>query len=75
MQSRSGQSSFSVSGDETKTVKVDIGTVGRTLLKADHGRLSASLAILELAPSPENTQTKTVGLVQQRSGKARSPAK
>jgi hypothetical protein len=62
---RIGTGSFSIAGDETKTVKVDLNAAGRVLLKADHGHCSASLAILELAPSPQNTQTKTVHLVQQ----------
>lgn len=61
-----GTMSFSIPGDETKTVQVGIDAAGRTLLKADHGRLGASLAILELAPSPMNTSTKTVQLVQQK---------
>jgi hypothetical protein len=61
-----GTANFSISGDETETVKLDINATGRALLSADHGRLSASLAILELAPSPENTLTKAVRLVQQQ---------
>jgi hypothetical protein len=48
------------------TVKVTLDAFGRALLGADHGRLRASLALLELAPSPENTQTKIVHLVQQK---------
>jgi hypothetical protein len=59
--------SFSISGDETKTIKVKLDASGRVLLGADHGRCSASLALLELAPSPQNTQTKTVHL-EQRGG-------
>jgi len=67
-----GTISFSIAGDETKAVKVNLNAAGRGLLKADHGHVSASLAILELAPSPENTQTKTVHLVQQKAhGKAK----
>ena len=64
--------SFSIPGDEAKTVKVNLDAAGRALLKADHGRCSASLALLELAPSPQNTQTKTVQLVRQKAhGKAK----
>lgn len=61
-----GAASLSVPGDETKTVKIDIDAAGRALLSTDHGRCSASLEILELAPNPENTQTKTVHLVQRK---------
>ncbi len=60
-----GTVSFSVAGDETKAVKVDLNAAGRALLSADHGHCSASLAILELAPSP-STQTKAVQLVEEK---------
>jgi hypothetical protein len=60
-----GTASFSVAGDATKTVKVELNAAGRTLLSADRGRLSASLAILELAPGAVNTQVKAVRLVEQ----------
>ncbi len=63
--------SFSIPSDETKTVKVNLDAAGRALLSADHGRLSASLAILQFAPSPENTQAKTVHLIQRKTMKAR----
>jgi hypothetical protein len=59
--------SFSIAGDETKSVKIKLDASGRALLDADRGRLSANLALLELAPSPQNTQAKTVHLVQQKS--------
>jgi hypothetical protein len=61
-----GSASFSVPGDETKTVKIDIDAAGRGLLDADRGRLNASLAILELPPSPENTLMETVRLINQK---------
>jgi hypothetical protein len=60
-----GTVSFSIAGDETKAVRVGLNAAGRALLKADHGRCSASLAILELAPGAENTQRETVRLVLQ----------
>jgi hypothetical protein len=60
----SGSAGFSIAGDETKTVRVALDAAGRALFKADHGHCNASLAILELAPNPKNTQTKTVRLVQ-----------
>ena len=61
-----GTADFSITGDETKTVRVSINTTGRALLAADHGRLRASLEILELAPGPENTERKTVQLVEDK---------
>jgi hypothetical protein len=63
---RIGTAGFSIAGDEARTVKVDLDAAGSALLKADHGRLRASLAILELAPNPQNTQTKTVQLEADR---------
>jgi hypothetical protein len=59
-----GAVGFSVAGDETKTVRVVLNAAGRALLRADHGRLSASLALLEQAPGAANTQMKAVRLVQ-----------
>jgi hypothetical protein len=61
-----GTASFSIAGDETKTVRVELNAAGRASLKADHGHLSARLAILKLAPSPANNQINTVRLVQQK---------
>ncbi len=61
-----GTVSFSVVGDETKTVKLNLNAAGRALLKADHGRCAAHLTILELAPGAANTQTKTVRLVREK---------
>jgi hypothetical protein len=69
-----GTVSFSVAGDETKIVTLDLNAAGRALLGADHGHCSASLALLELALGPQNVQTKTVHLVQQKTdGKAKKP--
>jgi hypothetical protein len=61
-----GTVSFSIAGDETKTVRVKLNAAGRALLSADHGRPRASLQILELAPGPSSTQRKVVRLVQQK---------
>ena len=61
-----GTATYAIGGDEAKTVRVNLNAMGRGLLSADHGRLSASLKILELAPGPQSTQTKAVRLVQQK---------
>jgi len=67
-----GTASFLMAGDEAKTIKLKLDAAGRALLKADHGRWSVSLALLELAPGPENTQTTAVHLAQQKAhGKAK----
>ncbi len=70
-----GTASFSIPGDETKTVNVGLDATGLALLGVDHGRCSASLALLELAPGPENTRTTAVHLAQEKAhGKSRSHA-
>jgi hypothetical protein len=61
-----GAASFSIPGDETKTVNVGLDTAGRALLSIDHGRLGASLTILESSPSPSQTHTESIQLVQQK---------
>ena len=61
-----GTASFSVAGDEVKTVHVKLDAAARAALSSDRGRLSAGRAILEMAPNPANTQTKTVLLLQQK---------
>jgi hypothetical protein len=67
-----GTVSFSITGDEAKTVKVILTAAGHALLTADHGRLNASLMVLESSPVPSQTQTEKVQLVQQKAhGKAK----
>jgi hypothetical protein len=61
-----GTVSFSIPGDETTAVKIKLDAAGRALLSTDHGRLSTSLALLELAPGPANSQTKIVQLMLQK---------
>ena len=72
---RIGTASFSIVGDATKTVKVNLDAVGRGLLIADHGRLNASLTVMKSEPGvghPIQTQTEKVQLVQQKAhGKAK----
>jgi hypothetical protein len=68
-----GTVDFSIAGDEAKAIEFKLNTAGHALLKADHGRCNASLQLLEFAPSPENTQTKAVQLIQQKTAKGRNP--
>lgn len=65
-----GTASFSIANDEPTAVSIKLDVAGRAALRADHGRLSASLALLELALGAANTQTKAVQLVQ-RSARGR----
>jgi hypothetical protein len=61
-----GSASFSILGGGSKTVKVKLGPVGRSLLVSDHGRLSARLAIVKVEPAPRQSQVKVVQLVAQK---------
>ncbi len=61
-----GSASFSISGDEAKTVEVKLDGTGRALLSAGHGRLSAHLVILGLEVAPTQAQSKSVQLVRQK---------
>jgi hypothetical protein len=56
--------SFAISGEEAATVKIKLNVAGRALLRIDHGLLTAGLVILELAPGPARTETKSVRLIQ-----------
>jgi hypothetical protein len=68
-----GTVAFSISGDVTATVKLELNRAGRALLGADHGRLAATLLLLKSSPAPSQTHTDSIHLVQQRShGKAKT---
>ncbi len=66
-----GSASFSISGDEAKTVKIKLDGTGRALLSAGHGRLSAHLAIVGLVVAPTQAQSKSVQLVRQKTHRTR----
>lgn len=68
-----GSSRFSIPAGKTTLVKLALNATGRTLLEADHGRLSADLTILESSPASSQTHTETVQLVQQRAAKGKKP--
>jgi hypothetical protein len=61
-----GIGTFSMFGDEAKTVSMHIDAIGRALLAAGHGRLNATLAIQELAPNSDSTWETAVHLLQSR---------
>jgi hypothetical protein len=67
-----GTTTFSVPPGNTVTIELNLNTAGRSLLKADRGRLTADLTILKSSPPPVQTKIDhSVHLVQQKAhGKA-----
>ncbi len=70
-----GTATFSIPAGSTATVKLTLGSAGKALLKTAHGRLSASLMILESSPAPAATRTESVHLTQQPATKAKQGKK
>ena len=66
-----GTAAFSIPAGKTGGVTITLTAAGRTLLKAGHGKLSASLTILKSSPAPASTQHKTVQLLQKTATKAK----
>lgn len=66
-----GIAKFSVAAGKTVTVKVKLDAAGRALLDAAHGHLSAHLTIVQSAPAPIHSQTKSVHLLQQKARNSR----
>jgi hypothetical protein len=61
-----GTATFSISASKTATIKIALNAIGRALLSAAHGHLSARLTILKSSPSPAATQTANVHLALQK---------
>jgi hypothetical protein len=59
-----GKAKFSIAGGKSATIKVKVNAAGRALLKAHHGKLTATLTITKSSPSPASMAHKTVHLVQ-----------
>ena len=68
-----GTASFSISPGKIVAVKVKLNATGRTLLKAGHGRLSASLLLVKSSPTPSQAHTASVRLTQQKSHPPKKP--
>ncbi len=66
-----GTAAFSIPAGKTGVVAIKLTTAGRTLLKAGHGKLSASLTILKSSPAPASTKRESVTLVQKSAVKAK----
>jgi hypothetical protein len=65
---------FSIHAGGTTTIALPLTAAGRALLKANHGRLAATLAILASPPSPTGTRHASVQLVQEQTTKAHKPS-
>jgi hypothetical protein len=57
-----GAARFSIAVSKPVTIKVKLNPAGRALLKAGRGKLSASLVVLRVAPSPSRAQSASVRL-------------
>ena len=65
-----GLAAFSLKGTAASTVKVKLSKTGHEMLKADHGRLSAGLALTKLLPAPAEAKNLTIQLIPEPSKKA-----
>jgi hypothetical protein len=61
-----GTASFSIPAGSTATIKPTLNSAGKSLLKAAHGNLSATLTILKTSPSPTQTNADAVHLAQKK---------
>jgi hypothetical protein len=61
-----GTATFSIPAGKTTTVELRVNTTGRALLTASHGRLSATLSLLESSPAPSQTHSADVRLVERK---------
>jgi hypothetical protein len=66
-----GTAAFSIPAGKTGLVTIKLTAVGRALLKAAHGKLSASLTILKSSPNPASTERESVQLVQKKATKGK----
>jgi hypothetical protein len=71
---RIGMAAFSVPPGKTTAVELKLDPVARTLLRANGGRLGATLTIFKLSPAPSQTRTEIVHLVRQPT-RAQKPRK
>jgi hypothetical protein len=65
-----GTGTFSIAPGSVRTVKVNLNSLGRALLKAGRGRLNASIAIVKLSPGPTQARSASVRLALQKPKKA-----
>jgi hypothetical protein len=63
---RIGTARFSIAASEDATIKIALDKTGRTLLRAAHGHLSATLTILRTMPLPSRSRIQSVYLEWQK---------
>jgi hypothetical protein len=61
-----GTATFSVRAGQTAAVKLALNATGKALLAAAHGRLRATITILDSSPTPSRTHSDAVELVLQK---------
>lgn len=66
--------SFSLAAGKLATVKLALNASGRALLRAGHGRLSASLVVLKSVPAPAQARTARVRLTRRSAAPSKTPA-
>jgi FG-GAP repeat/IPT/TIG domain len=66
-----GTARFAIASGRTLVVKVKLNVLGRALFQADHGRMSAILAIIKSSPSPVQARAANVSLKRQMPPKPR----
>jgi PKD repeat protein len=66
---RIATASFSIPVGRTSTVRLLLSTLGRSLLRSAHGRMSADIALSKSSPAPAQAQSHAVQLVLQRARK------
>ncbi len=66
-----GTATFSIPAGKTGVVTITLTAAGRALLKAGHGKLSATLTIVKSSPSPTSTERASIQLVQKQATKAK----
>lgn len=67
-----GKATFSAKAGRTATVKVKLNATGSRLLASGHGRLSATVEIHQLQPTPKRTLRKSVRLLRKGSAAHRA---
>jgi hypothetical protein len=60
-----GTADFSIPAGKTATIKLTLNANGRALLNEERGRLGATLMILTSSPSPSQTRSESVRLMQE----------
>jgi hypothetical protein len=57
---------FAIPAGKASTVRIKLNAAGRSLLAAQHGRLTVTLTILQSSPGPSHTRTQTIRLARQK---------